>query len=216
MSRNAILVVFLAVAYSILKDQSLNLSHLWGLTPKLLGGLGYDPNKLGQIDLYASLIVLSLDIVLPPVILNGLGYAKGLSISYITFAFVFSNLWLTSRLSNNTIAFILLLLIYTVSRVALTVSSIATWVLMKNITPREFQGRIITVTTCLGYAVQSIGHIGTGGFFAWSLKNLQESHGKISFPLNESFTFYLISLLSLVAAFTALAFPGSVEKALQE
>ena len=51
-----------------------------------------------------------------------------------------------------------------------------------------------------------------GGCFAWSMSNIKSSSGYVMFPMNELITFYLLSMLAMLASFAAAMCTKDAEK----
>ena len=211
-SRDVVLLLCVTLVSSLTIDTSLNVFSMWVLAPGDEGGMGYLPMQNGQLKLYASVISIAVDLVVPIVILKLLGNVRGLSGSFLVFSISISMLWLPSRLNNQSWRFVLLLGIFLVNRVASTVIGVAYYVIMKNIIPRDIRGRLLSFESCLTMLARSSGHVIFGQTFSWSISNIKETSGNVSFPFNEPFTFYVLSILTLFGAIFSIFFTNEAER----
>ena len=82
------------------------------LTPSQDGGLGYSPKQYGELNMCASLVVLTLDLVLPSMALKVTGHVRGFSIGFIVLSIMVSFTWTTARMHNSKWTFAAMLLTF--------------------------------------------------------------------------------------------------------
>ena len=214
--KNVIMLICIALMLSITNKPSVNVFSIWVLTPSSEGGMGFSPMKNGQLKFYASLIVLGIDLVVPIAFLKKIGYVRGSSIAFIAFSMSISLLWLPSRLSSSILGFVTLLSLFLLGRIASSIIRVAYLVMVKNVTPVSVRGRVLAVDSGVCMLTRTASQVIFGGLFSWSLSNLKETDGKVSFPLNEPLTFYVISFFAMLGAFSAIMCDQDVERPCNE
>ena len=178
--------------------------------------MGYSPLTYATFKLYASIIVLLMDLFLPILLLQLWSKRHTLSGSYLVLVLAIGISWLPSRLSNESFAFALSLIIFVICRVPISVIKVTQVILLKNIFPKDMHGRVLGLATCLGGAGRLVGYMITGVSFAWSLSNLKSNSVPVNsyflFYLQEAFTFLLLSFFSLCGAYTTMALTDAAEQ----
>ena len=84
--------------------------------------------------------------------------------------------------------------------------------MVKNVTPVSIRGRVLAIDTGVVMITHTASQVIFGALFAQSLSNLKETDGKVSFPFNEPFTFYIISLFAMLGAFSAIMCDKDAER----
>ena len=190
------------------------LYSLWALTPHSDGGMGYSPKESANLTAWASALLFLVDLVVPSFILRLLGYKTSLYASLITLSLVISMFWFPARMENKNVAFVAILSALIVARVFTTIVRVAAWAMLKNIIPKKILGRVMAVESCLLSACSILGELMVGNCFSWSLSNVKETSGYVMFPMNEPFTFYLLSMLAVFGSFAAAMCSKDAEKSL--
>ena len=210
--RNVIVLTCIRLLQGFTSESSLNLFSLWILTPRSEGGMGFSPKKNGQLKLYASLLLLSMDLVIPIALLKKTGHVRGTSISFIAHSISISLLWLPARFNSTVLEFVLLLFFFVMGRIAMSVISISFSVMLKNVTPVDIRARVLAIDFGVGMMTRAAGQVVFTRMFSWSLSKLKDTDGKVSFPLNEPFAFYAISFFAMLGAFSAIVCGEDAEK----
>ena len=202
--KNVIVLTCIRLLQGFTSKSSINLFSIWVLTPISEGGMGFSPMKNGQLKLYASLLLLSMNLVVPLAVVKKVGHVRGSSISFIAHSISISMLWLPSRMNSSVLEFVLLLFLLVMSRIAMSVIRISFFVMLKNVTPVSIRARVLAIDSGVNMMTQAAGQVVFARLFTWSLSKIKETDGNVSFPLNEPFAFYAISFLSMLGAFCAI------------
>ena len=209
--RDALIILLLCFICGLVGDPTLNVYSLWMYTPRDDGGMGYTPFEYAQFKFYGALIVISMELYLPVLLLQIWGKRKCLSISYLVLVLMTGISWLPSRLSSGKLSFAFSLTIFVICRIPISVIKVTDTILLKNIFPKDTHGRVLGVATGFAVGGRLIGYMITGVCFAWSLSNLKKTSGYINFPLDEAFTFILLSVFALCGVVAGRSLTDSVE-----
>ena len=147
-----------------------------------------------------------------PRVLTYAPLVRGACISFVLFSVSISMIWLPSRLNNSFLGFVSLLIALVTSRISISVIRIAYFIMVKNVTLVCIRSRLLAIDADLVMITRTASQVVFGWFFSWSLSNLKKSDGKISFPFNEPFTFYVISFFGMLGAISVSMCSKDAEK----
>ena len=210
--RNIICLFTVKCLYTLSGTGLPKLYSLWVLSPHSDGGMGYSLKESANLTACTAILLFFADLVVPAFILKLLGHRNSLCASLITLSLVISMFWLPARMPYKNVAFVTISLSFLVARVATAIAKLATWAMLKNIIPEGIIGRVMAVDSCLFSVFSILGDLMIGGCFSWSLSNVKTSSGHVMFPMNEPFTFYLLSMLAMLASFAARMCTKDAEK----
>lgn len=182
-------------------------------TSKKYGGFGFSTINIGEV--LTAVAIISLFAVIPLATKLIKKYRAKTVFIYCTVlqSLLFPVVVLLAHISNTTLFWILLILVMVIIRLCMDTSSIAATLILNN----SVEANLVGTVNGIGMTLSGIGRMVApplfGTLFSWSLKNVanvKENKHPLSFPFNQYFAFYMLTITGILTAVFVLFFPNSI------
>ena len=170
-------------------------------------GMGFSTSQIGTVLLIVSVLVISLQIIVLPKVVNKFGAKKILIASNLTLTFLYPLLPVVAAITNISVLWICLILLIFLIRLFIFAGYLAINILVNNSVEDDLVGSANGAAMTVASTGRLLAPLVCGSLYSWSLTNIKGSDGyqnALGFPFNQFLTFYFLSLwLIMISVFTA-------------